>query len=100
MKIKQAAGATGSTVGQIAKIMGCRVIGIAGTAEKCDWLTNELGFDVALNYKSPDFEKDFAKVTPNFVDVYFDNVGGSILDLCLARLAQKGRIVVCGAISQ
>ncbi|CAG8444468.1 385_t:CDS:10 [Ambispora gerdemannii] len=98
--VSGAAGATGSLVGQIAKIKGTRVIGIAGSKEKCDWLEKELGFDVALNYRDADFSKKLAAATPKYIDVYFDNVGGDILDLCLKRIAQKGRIVVCGAISQ
>ncbi|CAG8546083.1 10600_t:CDS:10 [Ambispora leptoticha] len=98
--VSGAAGATGSLVGQIAKLKGARVIGIAGSKEKCDWLEKELGFDVALNYRDADFPKKLADATPKYIDVYFDNVGGEILDLCLRRIAQKGRIVVCGAISQ
>lgn len=74
--VSGAAGATGLVVGQICKIKGCRVVGIAGTDEKCEMLTRELGFDVALNYKSPTFKEDFVKATPNFIDVYWDNVGG------------------------
>ncbi|CAG8512755.1 15783_t:CDS:2 [Acaulospora colombiana] len=95
-----AAGATGSIAGQIAKIKGATVIGIAGSKEKCDWIKNELGFDIALNYRDPDFAQQFAKATPNYIDVYFDNVGGEILDLCLSRIAKNGRIILCGAISQ
>ncbi|CAG8654692.1 15373_t:CDS:10, partial [Dentiscutata heterogama] len=98
--VSGAAGATGSVTGQIAKLKGARVIGIAGTPEKCAWLVNELGFDVALNYRDPDFSKQLTKATPNYIDVYFDNVGGDILNLCLKRLAKYARIVLCGAISQ
>jgi NADPH-dependent curcumin reductase CurA len=86
--------------GQIAKIKGCRVIGTAGTKEKCDFLEKELGFDLALNYRDPDFAGKLAKATPNYINVFFDNVGGDILELCLRRLAKNGRIVLCGAISQ
>ncbi|CAI2177183.1 1879_t:CDS:2 [Funneliformis geosporum] len=98
--ISGAAGATGSVAGQIAKIKGARVIGIAGSEEKCDWLVNELGFDIALNYRDPEFVNKLAKATPRYIDVYFDNVGGDILDQCLKRIAKNGRIVLCGAISQ
>ncbi|ORX99317.1 zinc-binding dehydrogenase [Basidiobolus meristosporus CBS 931.73] len=98
--VSGAAGATGSVVGQMAKICGCRVVGIAGSDEKCRWLKEELGFDVALNYKSPDYHKEFVQATPKFVDVYFDNVGGKTLDYALERINLNGRIVVCGGISQ
>jgi NADPH-dependent curcumin reductase CurA len=87
-------------VGQIAKIKGARVIGIAGSEEKCNWLVNDLGFDVALNYRDPDFLKKLAEATPRYIDIYFDNVGGDILDYCLKRIAKYGRIVLCGGISQ
>ncbi|RIB12052.1 zinc-binding dehydrogenase [Gigaspora rosea] len=98
--VSGAAGATGSVVGQIAKLKGARVIGIAGTPDKCAWLVDELGFDVALNYRDPDFAEQLTKATPNYIDVYFDNVGGDILNLCLKRIAKFARIVLCGAISQ
>ncbi|KAI1086798.1 NAD(P)-binding protein [Rostrohypoxylon terebratum] len=98
--VSGAAGATGSVAGQIAKIHGARVIGIAGSDEKCKVLTEELGFDVALNYKSPTFKEDFAKATPDFIDVYWDNVGGEILDLALSRAATHARFVMCGSISR
>ncbi|CAB4385131.1 unnamed protein product [Rhizophagus irregularis] len=98
--VSGAAGATGSTVGQIAKIKGARVIGIAGSEEKCNWLVNDLGFDIALNYRDPEFASKLAKATPQYIDIYFDNVGGDILDHCLKRIAKNGRIVLCGAISQ
>ncbi|CAG8469566.1 5920_t:CDS:2, partial [Cetraspora pellucida] len=98
--VSGAAGATGSVVGQIAKIKGARVIGIAGSPDKCAWIVDELGFDVALNYRDPDFPKQLAQATPNYIDVYFDNVGGDILNLCLKRIARYARIVLCGAISQ
>jgi hypothetical protein len=98
--VSGAAGAVGSMVGQIAKVKGCRVIGIAGGPEKCALLTDELGFDAALDYRSDGFKKALRDATPDGVDVYFDNVGGEILDLALTRLATKARVVICGAISQ
>jgi NADPH-dependent curcumin reductase CurA len=98
--VSGAAGATGSVAGQIAKIKGARVVGIAGSDDKCKWLVDELGFDVALNYKDADFKKKFKEATPNFVDVYFDNVGGEILDMNLARAKEFSRFVMCGGISQ
>ncbi|KAI1822217.1 NAD(P)-binding protein [Xylaria intraflava] len=97
--VSGAAGATGSVAGQIAKLRGARVIGIAGSDEKCAWLTNELGFDVALNYKKESFKKDFIAATPNYIDMYWDNVGGEILDLALTRAAKHARFVMCGGIS-
>ncbi|HQT64123.1 MAG: NADP-dependent oxidoreductase [Acidocella sp. 20-57-95] len=98
--VSGAAGAVGATVGQIAKIKGCRVVGIAGGAQKCAFLTNELGFDAAVDYKSADFKKELKAACPNGIDVYFDNVGGEILDTCLALINLHARIVICGAISQ
>jgi NADPH-dependent curcumin reductase CurA len=98
--VSGAAGATGSIVGQIAKAKGCRAIGIAGGAAKCRWLTEELGFDAAIDYKSEDVGKRLSETCPKGIDVYFDNVGGPILNACLARIALRGRVVVCGAISQ
>jgi len=95
-----AAGATGSVVGQIAKIKGCRAIGIAGGAEKCAWVVREAGFDACIDYKSEDVKARLGELCPKGIDVYFDNVGGEILDAALARLAFKGRVVLCGAISQ
>lgn len=97
--VSGAAGATGSVAGQIAKLSGAKVIGIAGSDDKCDWLVKDLGFDAALNYKSPTFAKDFAKATPDFIDVYWDNVGGDILELALARAKKNARFVMCGSIS-
>ncbi|KAI1140550.1 hypothetical protein F5Y05DRAFT_378805 [Hypoxylon sp. FL0543] len=97
--VSSAAGATGSFVGQIAKIYGARVVGIAGSDEKCAWLRNDLGFDAALNYKSPSFREDLKAATPDFVDVYWDNVGGELLDAVLERAAKYARFVLCGAIS-
>ncbi len=97
--VSGAAGATGSVVGQIAKIKGARVIGIAGTAEKCAWLVDELGFDGAIDYKADDVPARLRELCPKGIDVYFDNVGGVILDACLAHLALKARVVCCGAIA-
>ncbi|KAI0128014.1 hypothetical protein BJ170DRAFT_581617 [Xylariales sp. AK1849] len=97
--VSGAAGATGSVVGQIAKLKGARVVGIAGTDEKCTWLKNELGFDEALNYKSSTFREDLEKATPKYIDVYWDNVGGEILELALNRAAYKSRFIMCGSIS-
>ncbi len=98
--VSGAAGAVGSIVGQIAKIKGCRVIGIAGGAEKCQYLIDELGFDGAIDYKNDDISKGLKQHCPKGVDVYFDNVGGDILNAVLTRINMKARIVICGAISQ
>jgi NADPH-dependent curcumin reductase CurA len=98
--VSGAAGAVGTVVGQIAKIKGCTVIGIAGGAEKCRWLVEELGFDAAIDYKNDDVRKGLKQHAPKGVDVYFDNVGGEILDAVLGRLAMGARIAICGAISQ
>ena len=98
--VSGAAGATGSMVVQIAKkMLGCkRVVGMAGTDEKCRWVES-LGADVCLNYKNPDFKQELAKATEEYVEVYFDNVGGEILDLMLRRMARNGRVAACGAVS-
>jgi NADPH-dependent curcumin reductase CurA len=98
--VSGAAGAVGTVVGQIAKLKGARVVGIAGGREKCDMLVDELGFDAALDYRSDDLKAQLKAATPDRIDVYFDNVGGDILDLALTRLAMKARVVICGAISQ
>ena len=98
--VSGAAGAVGSVAGQIAKIKGCRVIGIAGGAEKCRWLTEDLGFDAAIDYKAEDVRAALREAAPTGVDLYFDNVGGEILDAVLTRLARGARIVICGAVSQ
>ena len=98
--VSGAAGATGSAVGQIAKVHGCRAIVIAGGAEKCKRLTTELGFDAAIDYKSEDVGARLRELCPKGIDVFFDNVGGEILDAALARLAMRGRVVLCGAISR
>jgi len=98
--VSGAAGATGSVAGQIAKIRGCRVVGIAGGPEKCAWLTEELGFDASVDYKSEDVSARLRETCPDGIDVFFDNVGGEILDAALGQLALHGRVVLCGAISQ
>ncbi len=98
--VSGAAGAVGSVVGQIAKIKGCRVIGIAGGADKCKYVVEELGFDGAIDYKSEKIHAGLKRECPKGIDVYFDNVGGEILDAALARLRMHARIVICGAISQ
>lgn len=96
--VSAAAGATGSMVGQIGKILGCRVVGIAGTDEKCRFVVDELGFDACINYRTDDIAARLKELAPK-VDVYFDNVGGPILDAVLRRINQGGRVVLCGAIS-
>jgi hypothetical protein len=98
--ISGAAGAVGAVAGQIAKIKGCTVVGIAGGAEKCRYIVEELGFDAAIDYKSEDVRKALHQHCPNGVDVYFDNVGGDILDTVLTQIRRGARIVICGAISQ
>ncbi|XLZ72204.1 NADP-dependent oxidoreductase [Massilia sp. SR12] len=98
--VSGAAGAVGQTVGQVAKQLGCRVVGIAGGKDKCDFVVNELGFDACIDYKGSDVRAGLKEHCPNGVDVYFDNVGGEILDMVLTRINLKARIVVCGAISQ
>ena len=98
--VSGAAGAVGGLVGQIAKIKGCRVVGIAGGKDKCQFLIDELGFDAAIDYKSENVKKALKQACPKGVDVYFDNVGGQILDDVLTQINFKARIVICGAISQ
>jgi NADPH-dependent curcumin reductase CurA len=98
--VSGAAGAVGTVVGQIAKIKGCRVIGIAGGPEKCQYVVKELGFDAAIDYKAEDVKQALRKHCPEGIHVYFDNVGGDILDAVLTQIARKARIVICGAISQ
>lgn len=98
--VSGAAGGVGTVAGQIARIKGCRVVGIAGGAEKCSYVVEELGFDAAIDYKSVDVRAALKEQCPDGVDVYFDNVGGDILDAVLSRLARGARIVICGAISQ
>jgi NADPH-dependent curcumin reductase CurA len=98
--VSGAAGAVGAAVGQIAKIKGCRAIGIAGGAAKCRYLVDELGFDEAIDYKSEVVVRRLRETCPSGIDVFFDNVGGEILDAALANLARGARIVICGAVSQ
>jgi NADPH-dependent curcumin reductase CurA len=98
--VSGAAGAVGQTVGQVAKIKGCRVVGIAGGADKCDFVVRELGFDACIDYKSGSVRDGLKQHCPKGVDVYFDNVGGDILDTVLTRINRRARIVICGAISQ
>ena len=97
--VSGAAGATGSVAGQIARIKGCRVIGIAGGPEKCAWLTNEARFDGAIDYKSEDVDARIGELCPNRVDVFFDNVGGGILEAALNHINMRARVVLCGGIS-
>ena len=98
--VSGAAGAVGQTVGQLAKIKGCRVVGIAGGPAKCEWVVKELGFDACIDYKAGNVKDDLREQCPKGIDVYFDNVGGEILDIVLTRLARRARIIICGAISQ
>ena len=103
--VSGAAGAVGQTVGQLAKIKGCRVVGIAGGAAKCEWVVKELGFDACIDYKADvpgggAVRAGLKEHCPKGVDIYFDNVGGEILDQVLAKIARKARIIICGAISQ
>ena len=98
--VSAAAGSVGSIVGQIAGIKGCHVVGIAGGKDKCDWLTSKLGFDAAVDYKDGAVFKALKAAAPKGIDVYFDNVGGDILEACLAQMNNRGRIACCGAISQ
>jgi NADPH-dependent curcumin reductase CurA len=97
--VSGAAGATGSVAGQIAKIQGCRVVGIAGGPEKCAWLTDTAGFDAAVDYKAERVARRLGELCPDGIDIFFDNVGGDVLDAALANLAMRGRVVICGAIS-
>ena len=98
--VSAAAGSVGGYVGQIAKALGCRAVGIAGGAEKCDWVVNELGFDACVDHRDPALGKNIRKACPDGVDVYFDNVGGSTLEAALFSMNTWGRVVCCGAISQ
>ncbi len=97
--VSAAAGSVGTFVGQIGKIKGCRVVGIAGGAAKCDWLVKELGFDAAVDYKAGSLYAALKAAAPGGIDVYFDNVGGDILEACLPLMNVRGRIVCCGAVS-
>jgi hypothetical protein len=98
--VSGAAGATGSIVGQLAKAKGCHVVGIAGSEAKCGWLKNDLGFDAVIDYKKEDVGKRLTETCQKGINVFFDNVGGRILNEALARIAFRGRVVLCGAISQ
>lgn len=98
--ISAAAGSVGSIVGQIARIKGCRVVGIAGGEEKGRWLVDELGFDAAVDYKSPEFKRQLRAAVPDGIDVYFDNTGGDVFEACLFAMKNFGRIACCGALSQ
>jgi hypothetical protein len=98
--VSGAAGAVGTAVGQIAKIKGARAVGVAGGAEKCRMLVEDLGFDAAVDYKAGDLRAALREHTPNGVDVFFDNVGGDVLNQGLTRLARGARVVICGAVSQ
>ena len=97
--VSGAAGATGSVAGQIAKIKGCRVIGLAGGAKKCRWLTEEANFDAAIDYKKANLNESLRELCPEGIDVVFDNVGGEFLNLSLTHLAMNAKVVLCGAIS-
>ncbi len=98
--VSAAAGAVGSVVGQIAKIKGCRAVGLAGSDAKCKWIVDALGFDAAINYKTEDVAAALQRTCPKGIDIYFDNVGGDILDACFKQMNLKGRIPLCGLISQ
>jgi len=98
--VSAAAGSVGMYVGQIAKALGCRAVGIAGGAEKCAWVTDALGFDACVDYRGENLFKDLKAACPAGIDVYFDNVGGSILETVLYQMNLKGRVVCCGAVSQ
>jgi NADPH-dependent curcumin reductase len=97
--VSAAAGATGSIVGQIGKMNGCRVVGIAGGAEKCKWITEDLGFDAGIDYRQPDWKEQLAAATPRGIDIDFENVGGEIMQEVLNRMNRFGRVVLCGLIS-
>ena len=98
--VSGAAGSVGSIAGQIARIKGCRAIGIAGGEDKCRWLVEELGFDAAIDYKAGDLRRQLKAHAPDGIDVFFDNVGGEALEAALSRLARGARVVICGAVSQ
>ncbi len=97
--VTAAAGAVGALVGQIAKLQGCRVVGVAGSDDKCRWLTDELGFDAAINYRKEDLLEALKREAPNGIDVQFENVGGEQLDAGLTLMNEGGRVVICGLIS-
>lgn len=98
--VSAAAGAVGSIVGQLAKIAGCRVVGIAGSADKCEWLTGELGFDAAINRRDPDWRQQLKAACPNGIDIDFENAGGEIMEAAIDLMNNHGRVVLCGMISQ
>lgn len=98
--VSTAAGAVGSLAVQIAKLRGCRVVGIAGSKEKCDWVIRELGADACINYKTEELDQALARACPQGIDVYFDNVGGATLDTVIGRMKDFGRIIACGMISE
>lgn len=98
--VSAAAGAVGSVAGQLAKIHGCHVVGLAGSDEKCGWITRQLSFDAAINYKTRDVPRALGEACPSGIDVYFDNVGGDILEAALFLMNARGRIVCCGSVSQ
>jgi NADPH-dependent curcumin reductase CurA len=98
--VSGAAGATGSMVGQIAKLSGCRTIGIAGGPEKCKWIVDELGYDEAIDYKNQDVESRLRELCNNSINVFYDNVGGPILNAALSHIAMHARVVICGGISR
>jgi NADPH-dependent curcumin reductase len=98
--VSAAAGAVGAVTGQIARIRGCRVVGIAGGADKCRYVVEQLGFHAAIDYKNEDVRAALARHCPRGIDIYFDNVGGEILDIALSLLARRARVIICGAISQ
>ncbi|RDK09996.1 NADP-dependent oxidoreductase [Cupriavidus lacunae] len=98
--VTAASGAVGGIAGQIAKLKGCRVVGIAGGPEKCRYVVEELGFDACVDYRAPDFEAQLAAATPNYVDVLFENVGGPVMDAVLQRINDHARIALCGNVSQ
>lgn len=98
--VAAATGPVGATVGQIGKILGCRVVGIAGGAEKCAWAVNELGFDACIDHKADDFKDQLKAATPDGIDVYFENVGGAVFDAVLPRLNPNARVPLCGIVSQ
>ena len=98
--VSAAAGSVGMYVGQIAKVLGCRAVGIAGGPEKCQWVVDELGFDACIDYRDADWHKPLKAACPDGIDIYFDNVGGQILETTLFQMNEKGRVICCGAISQ
>ena len=98
--VSAAAGSVGMYVGQIARALGCRAVGIAGGPEKCAWVTRELGFDACVDYRDPGWSRALKAACPEGIDIYFDNVGGSVLETALFQMNQQGRVVCCGAVSQ